>query len=164
MSIQMDASRAGYRRLIDQFTGDHAVLDPAHPWPVVYQGIEYPTAWHAFHGGKTNQHPYRRWVADAPTVAEAKRRGQFVPLAWIAPRWRNVERTALMSRVNRLKLHSVNYRPLLATGKAILVYGNMEHDQDWGDCHCDQVGCRPDGDNLLGRILMRLRDRAARQQ
>ena len=45
---------------------------------------------------------------------------------------------------------------LLSTGKEMLVEGNNWHDNHWGICRCEKCGDR--GENMLGKILMRIRD------
>lgn len=45
---------------------------------------------------------------------------------------------------------------LIATHPHPLVEGNTWHDQFWGDCRCDR--CPGQGDNMLGVVLMGLRN------
>jgi predicted NAD-dependent protein-ADP-ribosyltransferase YbiA (DUF1768 family) len=46
---------------------------------------------------------------------------------------------------------------LLETGDADLIEGNRWHDKFWGKCVCDK--CKGAGENNLGRILKKIRDR-----
>ena len=43
---------------------------------------------------------------------------------------------------------------LLATGNRELIEGNHWHDNFWDSCTCDR--CRNNGQNLLGKLLMKL--------
>lgn len=45
---------------------------------------------------------------------------------------------------------------LIRTGDVMLINGNTEHDNVWGDCRCDDCTHIP-GENWLGKILMSLR-------
>jgi predicted NAD-dependent protein-ADP-ribosyltransferase YbiA (DUF1768 family) len=47
-------------------------------------------------------------------------------------------------------------RAVTATHPHRLVEGNTWHDPFWGDCHCGR--CPADGENMLGGVLMELRD------
>jgi predicted NAD-dependent protein-ADP-ribosyltransferase YbiA (DUF1768 family) len=47
---------------------------------------------------------------------------------------------------------------LLETGEALLIEGNTWHDQIWGDCRCGRPECAEPGLNLLGQILMSVRE------
>ena len=48
-------------------------------------------------------------------------------------------------------------KALLATGDEELIEGNYWHDNTWGDCYCDR--CKDiKGQNLLGKLLMQVRD------
>ena len=47
---------------------------------------------------------------------------------------------------------------LLGTGDARLVEGNTWHDNIWGNCTCMRPSCIPEGRNMLGNTLMRVRE------
>lgn len=47
---------------------------------------------------------------------------------------------------------------LLKTGDSQLIEGNTWHDQIWGDCRCGELECALPGLNLLGQVLMSVRE------
>ena len=49
-------------------------------------------------------------------------------------------------------------KKLLATGDAKLVEGNTWHDNYWGICRCGSRDKCGTGSNMLGKILMQVRD------
>jgi ribA/ribD-fused uncharacterized protein len=141
---------------IREFRGRWAFLSNFHPSPLVWEGIQYPTAEHAFNAGKTVDLGQRAWVAAAPTPREAKRRGRTVALR---PWWDAEVRFEVMAEVLEAKFggHPGRVHALLATGDALLVEGNTWHDNTWGDCRCGRQVCIDPGRNALGVLLMGLR-------
>lgn len=149
--------------VIDDFRGRWAFLSNFHPAALVWQGITYPTSEHAFNAGKSLSVETRQWIAAAPTPREGKARGRRVPLR---PGWDQRIRYEVMASVLRAKFCARPERvtALLSTGDALLVEGNVWHDQHWGDCRCNRLGpplrreaCAGQGANHLGRMLMELR-------
>lgn len=51
---------------------------------------------------------------------------------------------------------------LLATGDEELVEGNTWHDRTWGRCVCSKCGGQ--GQNLLGQLLMELREEIKKEE
>lgn len=143
--------------LIDDFRGQWMFLSNFHRAPLAWDGDTYPTSEHAFNAGKTLDRDRRRWVAAAPTPMEAKRRGRSVQLR---DGWDDRVRYEVMADVLHAKFtcHPGRVEALLSTGDALLVEGNRWHDNEWGDCRCGRPACAAEGGNMLGRMLMRLRD------
>jgi ribA/ribD-fused uncharacterized protein len=145
---------------IDCFRGNYAFLSMLQPCELIgAYGIRYHSGEAAFQAGKTLDVAEKRWIAHARTAAEAKRRGRRVTLVdgWDETRHR------VMVSVNQMKFSDpVLSVRLRATGAALLVEGNVWHDQFWGDCRCGRARCAEPGQNWLGRHLMRLRAELAR--
>ncbi|WP_165968582.1 NADAR domain-containing protein [Saccharopolyspora elongata] len=143
---------------IDGFQGVFRFLSNFSPDPVVCRGgLRYPSAEHAFHGGKTNDQRLRERIAAAPTPREAKRLGQQLSLSSLQD-WNDRGRHLVMTAVLRAKFSDrVLAARLLATGDAVLIEGNRHHDQFWGACGCRTDRCIGPGQNWLGRYLMALR-------
>jgi ribA/ribD-fused uncharacterized protein len=143
---------------IDSFRGRYYFLANTDDSPLRWQGVDYPTAEHAFHAGKTLDQNLRQMIAAAPTWREAKAMGRKLQLHVSRTEWNNQVRHEVMAEVLAEKFAIPSFRDrLIATGTALLIEGNTHHDQDWGDCSCPQDSSRP-GANFLGKALMRQRE------
>jgi ribA/ribD-fused uncharacterized protein len=134
---------------IDNFRGRHLFLSNFWEEDLWYRGRLYRTAEHAFQAAKAADQDEYEHVVSAPTPAEAKKRGRRVQKR---PDW-DVMRVPIM-----LEILCAKFAPgsrlagaLENTGDLELVEGNTWGDVDWGVC-------RGDGLNLLGRLLMIVRD------
>ncbi|MBF9135186.1 DUF1768 domain-containing protein [Plantactinospora sp. S1510] len=142
------------------FSGKYRFLSNFFPAPLHWDGLDYPTSEHAFNSGKTTEPFLRQWIASAPDLGEAKRRGHQVRLR---DGWEARVRYRVMEEVLRAKFTANDGRiqALLSTGDALLVETNTWNDQVWGDCQCREHRGTP-GENHLGRLLMKLRDELRR--
>lgn len=142
--------------VIDSFSQLNAYLSNFFPSPIMVGGIEYPTVEHAFQAAKTIDPDEQRWVREAGTPGMAKRRGRQVQ---IHGNWSRI-RASVMAELLMRKFtqHPRLKRLLIETGNATLIEGNTWHDQYWGDCRCAKHQGTP-GKNLLGALLMELRER-----
>lgn len=146
-------------KMINSFYGRWAFLSNFYPSPLVWQGITYPTAEHAYNAGKSTRRVDRYIVAEAPTPQRAKQLGRGLNLRpdWEWARYQ-VMREVLLAKFAR---HPLRIEALMSTGDAVLVegqsVGNRWHDQHWGDCYCGRAKCLPPGANHLGFMLMELR-------
>lgn len=142
---------------IDSFRGRYYFLANTDDSTLLYQGLYYPSAEHAFHAGKSADQNVRQAISAAPTWREAKALGRRVELRVSREAWDNRVRLDVMAEVLAAKFSIPNFRDrLIATGTALLIEGNTHCDQDWGDCRCARHEARP-GDNLLGKALMHQR-------
>lgn len=143
--------------VIDSFTGKYAFLSNFYLGEPLVYWLVFDTAEHMFNALKTKDDSEAMWVSNAPTPAEAKRRGRQVTLK---PGWDATERFRAMRLTLGTKfLNDASLRSqLLATGDAELVEGNSWHDNVWGDCRCGRSACATPGENHLGRLLMELRE------
>jgi ribA/ribD-fused uncharacterized protein len=152
---------------ITSFDGPHQFLSNFSPLPgaVWLWDRPYATAEHAYQAAKTANPDEYRWVRDAPSPREAKRRGRQVTMR---PDWEQVKRRVMLEVILAKFTHPELRDQLIATGTAQLVEGNT-----WGD---DYWGAVPDaptvqyqlwiaadatylaGRNWLGRILMTVRE------
>lgn len=116
--------------------------------PVVVDGNTYTNSEAAFHAFKCHE---RRGEFTFLGPKEAKRLGRSVKLR---PDWEQVK-DDVMRKVVRAKFtqHEDLKQMLLETGDAILEEGNTWNDKYWG---VDSV--TRDGKNMLGKILMEIRD------
>jgi N-glycosidase YbiA len=134
---------------IDSFQGEYRFLSNFWPAEVVFEGITYPTAEHAYQAAKSLDPIDRQRIAVSPTPAEAKRAGRA-----LKPRedWETAK-FDVMERVVRDKFtrHADLRTQLLTTGDAQLIEGNTWGDRVWGVY-------QGEGENRLGLILMKVRD------
>jgi len=123
------------------------------PNPVIYRGKRYPTSEHLFQALKFSDKPrlmeHIRTCDPRPSVAFAEARKHAHETQ---PGWHNGGNITAMDTVLRHKFnqHKDLRRELLSTGDAELVE-NSDKDSFWG------CGANGQGDNELGKALMRLR-------
>jgi len=143
--------------MISNFTGEYDFLSNFHPSPVTYEGVVYPTVEHAYQAAKTEDPAERKRIAAARYPGQAKKLGRTVTMrkGW------DHHKADVMLELMRQKFEDPDLREqLLATGTQKLVEGNYWHDNEWGSCGCGKCKDKK-GKNLLGRLLMRLRDELA---
>jgi ribA/ribD-fused uncharacterized protein len=140
--------------IIGAFQGNFRFLSNFFPCTVHYGGEEYPTAEHAYQAAKTPDRRWRERIRKAPTPGNAKAYGRTVPLR---EDWEEIK-VAVMFGVlfHKFVANPPLMRRLLATAPAYLEEGTLWHDRFWGVCTCTQ--CHGMGKNVLGKLLMHVRD------
>ena len=123
--------------------------------PVVYNDFQYKTAEHAYQAAKALHKPDHDRIAAAGTAGMAKRLGRGVT---IRPDFFGKE-IGIMGVIvySKFTQHKDIRQTLISTGNRLIVEGNWWNDQKWGMCKDRQTGFW-EGDNLLGKILMMVRD------
>jgi ribA/ribD-fused uncharacterized protein len=140
--------------LIDQFRGTTYFLSNFYRHPVCIGDDVYPTAEHAYQALKAVDPSERAWVVQSDTPLVAKRRGRKVR---VVDYWADI-RILVMEQVLEAKFSDRELADqLVGTHPEKLVEGNTWHDQFWGECHCGR--CPGEGENMLGVVLMELRDK-----
>lgn len=124
------------------------------PCEVVYGEVTYPTLEHAYQAAKTMDPDWRQKILEVDTPGKAKRLGQKAP---IQPDWDRI-RVGVMDDLLRQKFApGSDFRGKLdATGDDEIVEWNHWHDTTWGKCKCSKCGSK--GINILGKLLMDIRD------
>ncbi len=140
-------------RMIGEFKGQYYFLSNFYPCTILYKGITFPTAEHAFQAVKTSNPDEMAWVAQASTPGKAKYRGRQVMLR---PDW-DYARLKEMFNILTIKFTGDLMSQLRATDSHQLVEGNYWHDQFWGSCLCARH-VNIDGYNYLGKLLMHIRN------
>lgn len=135
--------------MIDSFTGQYEFLSNFYPANICIDGTTYPTAEHAFQCMKCLYDDDRESVLACKTPADAKHLGRTVKMR---PDWERIKvdvmHGILLQKFSDPKLAEM----LLATGDEELIEGNQWNDKFWGVCR--GAGC-----NMLGRLLMDVRDK-----
>jgi len=141
---------------IAEFRGDYRFLSNFAPYPVMFDGVEYPTAEHAYVAAKTLDPAIRAAIRLIDKPGDAKYRGKSVPLR---PDWEEVRDQIMLDIVRSKFTRNADARDqLLATGDAELIEGNRWHDNYWGRCRCKDCTRNVEARNVLGRALMTVRE------
>lgn len=137
---------------IYEFNGEFAFLSNFYPVDLVWDYMLWPTSEHAYQAAKTLDAVSRRNIAMLATPGQAKQAGKTLVLR---PDW-DIIKFDIMESIVRAKFiqNLPQAKLLIATGNRLLEEGNTWHDRIWG-VSPPRSG---NGDNHLGRILMKIRD------
>ena len=136
--------------VINQFTGYYSFLSNFYPCKVEYEGDIYPSVEHAYQAAKTFDKSERQKIRNAKTPGLAKKLGRHVSLR---PDWEDIKVTVMLQLLRSKFSQPELKQKLLDTGDAYLQEGNYWYDAFWG------VDLRTGtGKNVLGRLLMKIRD------
>ena len=140
--------------VIDSFKKkDTKFLSNFYPVTVIYEGERYAAVEDAFQAAKTLDPKERLLIQLCQTPAEARKCGRKVTLR---ADWNDVKGSIMLDLL-RQKFRNPKLRELLlGTGEAVLVEGNLHHDNYWGNCKCKKCTEIP-GNNQLGKLLMQVR-------
>jgi len=140
------------RQVIDSFRGEHECFSNFF---VEEDGL---TVEHRFQAAKPLDPAMRDRIMKAPTPQKAKYLGKSRTLFKIRPDWEEVKDSIMEALVlEKFTKYKVLRAELLATGDAELIEGNWWHDRVWGMVR--GPGGKWVGENRLGKILMRVRER-----
>jgi N-glycosidase YbiA len=136
-------------KVINKFSGEYAFLSNFYACDVLCDGILYPSAEAAYQAAKTNDRNDKLLIAQM-TPGQAKRYGRKVKMreGW------DDDRLTVMEEILRIKFSDNTLMSLLVlTSARDLIEGNNWGDRFWGVC-------RGEGQNHLGKILMKIRREA----
>lgn len=135
-----------------EFKGENAYLSNFHRATLVWDGIYWPHTEAAYQAAKTLDRKTRILFSQMSNPGTSKREGKTVKLR---PDWEEVKYELMKEIVLAKFEQNVDLqRKLLATGDAHLEEGNNHRDKIWGVCPPGS----DDGLNLLGKVLMEVRD------
>lgn len=144
----------GETKMIDKFVGEYRWLSNFHPCKVLLDAVEYESTEHAYQAAKTLDTFERFRIRDAETPGKAKKLGRRLK---VRSDWESVK-LQVMEMLLRQKFAQPELKQLLIdTGDRELIEGNHWHDLFWG---VDQT--TREGQNHLGKILMKIRDEIRR--
>jgi len=138
------------KKIINSFTiaSGYDFLSNFYRSTIWVDGKSWPTIEHAYQAYKSLNEDEREIIRKASNPAEAKKLGRSVTLR---DDWDSVKFSLMKSFVQK-KFESPFLADLLIkTDDAELIHGNTWNDKVWGVC-------RGSGENLLGKILMEVRD------
>jgi ribA/ribD-fused uncharacterized protein len=135
--------------VVASFRGQFDFLSNFYNSPVKSNhGLTYPTSEHAYQAMKSTKPSDRFYIASLKTAADAKRASRSLS---IRPDWENVKRKLMYKIVLAKFTQNIDLTMrLIDTLDSELVEGNYWNDTYWGVCNGD-------GENHLGRILMKVR-------
>lgn len=135
---------------IPEFQGHNRFLSNFYIHPVIYDGRRWMSSEHAYQAAKAVIVEQREEIAMAPSPSIAKRLGSKVAKRedWIDVRV-SVMKDVLEAKFSDPLLEIM----LLSTGNLKLIEGNLHGDTFWGVDMRKRVG-----QNMLGRLLMQLRE------
>lgn len=127
--------------------------------PFMHEGFAWHTVEHAFQAAKVNfEGQWAKRIRLAATPGEAKRLGRKCPLR---KDWEDVKVDVMRSLVQeKLKAHPELQDKLLATG-TVRLEEDAHWDRFWGT---GKTGPGGNGKNMMGKILMDLRDSLRRHR
>jgi N-glycosidase YbiA len=142
------------KNAIDSFRGQYDFLSNFYQCPVRYEGILYRSSEHAYQAAKTlNMHAREVFTLRDMDAAMAKHLCQALS---IRPNWDKIK-LVVMNDILIAKFSDFQLKQwLLETGDAELIEGNEWGDTFWGVC-------RGKGNNFLGKLLMDLRKKLAKE-
>ena len=141
--------------LIDNFDEEYYFLSNFTYSPFVLGGKRHDTVEHYFQSMKTLDLKFREKIRTCGHPRFAKRFGRQVHLR---DDWEQIKFSVMKSAVTAKFDQNDGFAERLRdTHPSMLVEGNTWHDNIWGDCKCQR--CKSiEGQNLLGKILMDLRE------
>jgi ribA/ribD-fused uncharacterized protein len=137
---------------IKGFFGDYRWLSNFHPCTIHFERLVYPSSENAYQAAKLEQ-GHRAVLAEC-TPAQSKKEWKKHPLLDNSPEEWNARKYDVMAVILFDKFYRDKglRQKLLDTGDKYLEETNHWKDQDWG------VDVKLGGKNMLGKILMKIRD------
>lgn len=134
--------------MIDCFRGPNGFLSNFYPCTIIDDGISYYSVEHAYMAMKTLDRTIRERIAICATPGQAKRMGRKIKLR---AGWENIKVDIMRGLLEKKFQDPTLRQQLLDTGDEELMEGNTWGDEYWGVC-------RGKGKNMLGKLLMALRE------
>lgn len=143
---------------IKSFSGQWSFLSNFYLCTVKYDGANYPSVEHAYQAAKAAD-PKRRATFQLVGVSPGKAKSLGRKLI-LRPDWEEVKVGIMRDLLIQKFYPTLLRRKLLSTFTAVLIEGNYWHDQYWGVCNGDCLygPHEPSGENMLGKLLMEVRN------
>lgn len=134
---------------ITGFSGEYRFLSNFYETSITYEGISYPSVENAYQAAKTINQEERLQFVNISSK-EAKSLGKKVTLR---EDWDSVKLQVMWNLIyEKFTRNRKLYTALVSTGEAHIEETNWWGDKFWGVC-------RGEGENHLGKLLMKLRDK-----
>lgn len=149
---------------IISFSGRWAFLSNFYPSEIEYQGIKYKWVESYYVAMKIKNDQYingryvtaadcREWIAKLESPGLVKKIGKSLK---IRSDWDSIKLSTMEWAVRQKFLNETLKEQLLLTGVDEIIESNTWHDTFWGKCICPR--CGGNGENYLGKILMKIRE------
>lgn len=141
--------------MINKFKDEHGWLSNFWHVVIMYDSIRYTSVEHFYQAMKFLERELRRLIASQTYPGQAKRLARELKDR-MRPEWNQIS-LVVMEYGLRCKFgdHHLAAK-LILTHPQPLVEGNYWHDNFYGNCFCQKCA-HIEGQNLLGRLLMKLR-------
>ena len=141
--------------IISSFRGVYSYLSNFDDHPVTFNGLEFDSAEAAYQADKSDD-PEVKESFMFMTPSQAKKEGRRVKMR---PNFES-EKVKVMQEIVVCKFmqNPELMDKLQATGDTLIIEGNTWHDNFWGSCVCGRKSCSAQGKNVLGKILMQVRE------
>ena len=148
--------------MIDSFKEKYAFLSNFYWLP------NGTTVEHLFQADKCLRMEDRDWIMSQSSPGKAKKAASKYGLderrITIVVNWEEIK-VDMMFKHLRMKFQYPELRKfLLETGDEQLIEGNWWHDNQWGNCTCGRPEWSVVGKNLLGKLLMQVREEIKEKQ
>jgi len=133
--------------MISEFQGEFRFLSNFWPCKIYFEGMWYDSVEHAYQAAKTLDMDERLRISFLETPGKAKRAGKELK---IRPDWEEIK----IPIMRELLIKKFSHRELMFRLKKTegeLIEGNNWGDTFWGVC-------KGQGQNILGKLLMEIRD------
>lgn len=138
---------------VQSFKGKNAFLSNFHPCEVEFEGQKYPSTEHAYQAAKTTDLKIRAlFLLPQVSAAKAKRMAKTMK---VREDWSEIRAGVMESLLRQKFAPGTELALKLASLEGEITEGNYWHDNFWGSCTC--VKCADKGENVLGKLLMKLR-------
>lgn len=150
-------------RGIFAFFGGYRWLSNFYPSPITdANGTVWPTVEHYYQAMKSTTAEDARLIHAAVRPGDAKRAGRSII---IRSDWEQIKDGVMMWALATKFAPGTEFAQLLLDTRTMqLIEGNEWHDNYWGNCRCGAANCLAPGRNVLGEMLMDVRDTLRRQQ
>ncbi len=146
-------------KIISRFRGKYRFFSNFADSPFVFEGLRYPTVEHAYQERKTLDTKQRVVIRMASTPGIAARIGRSKSTI-LRPDWYEIKGKIMEPLVHeKFRQNPQLAKMLIETGDAILIEGNYWHDNYFGICSCVECHEGEQPLNILGEILMGVRNR-----
>ncbi len=137
--------------MIFKFQKEHRWLSNFAPVQIVLDGFEYPSVEHAYISAKSDEAVWKEFCTSKDI--EPKWVKKMSGLIKINPDW-ELEKLHVMKACLIQKYHTEPYRTkLLEKGDQYIQEGNNWGDKFWGVCLETNTG-----ENILGKLIMKIRE------
>ncbi len=136
--------------MINEFHGEYRWLSNFWPIPIKYNGLTFPSVENAYMSRKNNSDIWVDFCANEKDVKKVNKLSREIKLV---SNWDEIK-VDIMEELIRIKFKDEELKnKLLDTGEILIQEGN-----DWGDTFWGIDLDTGNGKNILGKIIMKIRD------